>query len=107
MSRTGLAKRIGILAVVYKNSDKLPLTNNALDEVSESITSFAIRRIHWATDCYCQEQVQAGRWKLQTRAAVTNKMAHYPEVEAAFEECVHLLREMNEYGWEDPAKGSG
>jgi hypothetical protein len=61
-SRTAIAKRLGILAVVTKDSAKLPLTNKTLDEVSESITAFAIRRIRWAAHCYRQEQVMADRW---------------------------------------------
>ncbi|HZH30232.1 MAG TPA: TnsD family Tn7-like transposition protein [Pyrinomonadaceae bacterium] len=105
VSRTGLAKKLGILAVVDKNSAQLPLTINALNEVSESITSFAVRRIRWAADCYHQERVPAGRWKLQARAAVSNKMARDPELKAACEECVRALREMNEAGWEGSMNG--
>jgi len=106
-SRTGIASELGILAVVYKHSGNLPLTNKALDEVSESITAFAVRRIRWAADCYRQEQVPADRWKLQMRAAVSNKIARDPEVKVAFDECVRALREMNDAGWEGSAKGSG
>jgi hypothetical protein len=107
MSRTGLAKRIGILAVVYKNSAKLPLTNNALDEVSESLTAFAIRRIRWAADCYHQEHLPAGRHRLLTRAAVSNNIACDPDVKAAYEESVRALREMNASGWDASTKGHG
>lgn len=103
-SRTAIAKNLGILAVVTKNSAKLPLTNKTLDEITESIRAFAIRRIRWAADCYCQEQVPADRWKLQTRAAVSNKIARDPEVKAACEECVRALRKMNEAGWEGSTK---
>lgn len=106
-SRTAIAKNLGILAVVTKTPAKLPLTIETLDEVSESITAFAIRRIRWATGCYRREQVQADRWKLQTRAAVSNKMARDPEVKAAFEECARALRELSESGWECLAKGLG
>lgn len=93
------------MAVVYKSSSHLPLTINALNEVSETITSFAMRRIRWATDCYRQERVPAGRWKLQARAAVSNKMARDLGVKAACEECVRALREMNESGWEGSTNG--
>ena len=106
-SRTAIAKSLGILAVVTKDSTKLPLTNKTLDEVSESVTAFAIRRIRWAADCYRQEQIQVDRWKLQTRAAVSNKMACDPEVKAAFRECVQALCEISKAGWEVSAKGSG
>jgi hypothetical protein len=105
-SRTGIPKELGILTVLRKNPSKLPLTNKALDDVSESQVAFAVRRIRWAADCYCQEQVLAAWWNLQTRAAVSNKMGCVPEVKAAVNECVRKLREMNEAGWESPAKGS-
>lgn len=104
-SRTAIAKNLGILAVVTKDSAKLPLTNKALDEITENTTAFAIRRIRWAADCYRQEQVPADRWKLQMRAAVSNKIARDPEVKAAFEECVRELREINESGWDGSTKG--
>ena len=101
VSRTGIAKGLGILAVVNKNSAKLPLTNGALVEVSESSTSFAIRRIRWATDCYHQEHVPAARWEIQIRAAVSNKIALDPLVKAALDDCFRMLHEMNEAGWEN------
>jgi hypothetical protein len=98
-SRTAISKSLGILAVVTKSSAKLPLTNKTLDEVSESVTAFAIRRIRWAAECYRQEQVRANQWKLQTRAAVSNKMARDPEVKAACEECLRELHSISETGW--------
>jgi hypothetical protein len=104
-SRTAISKSLGILAVVTKSSAKLPLTNKTLDEVSESVTAFAIRRIRWAANCFRQEQVPANQWKLQTRAAVSNEMARDPEVRVAFEDYVRALREMDEAGWEASAEG--
>jgi hypothetical protein len=98
-SRTAVAAKLGILALVHKNPDKLPLTIKTLREVSESCKEYAIRRIRWATDCYRQEQVLADQWKLQIRAAVSNKMARDSYVKAAIRESVQLLREMNERGW--------
>ncbi|HEV2707635.1 MAG TPA: TnsD family Tn7-like transposition protein [Pyrinomonadaceae bacterium] len=106
-SRTRIPKELRILTVLRKNSAKLPLTNKALDDVSESQAAFAAQRIRWAADCYRQEQVSAAAWQLQTRAAVSNKMARDPEVKAACEECVQALRAMNVAGWEVLAKGKG
>ena len=106
-SRTGVLKKLGILTVVTKNSAKLPLTNKTLDEVSESVTAFVIRRIRWAADCYRQEHFPADRWKLQTRAAVSNEIARNIEVKTAFDECSKMLREMSESGWEGIEKGEG
>jgi transposase len=104
-SKTGILKKLGILTVVTKNFAKLPLTNKILNDVSESVTAFAIRRIRWAADCYRQEHFSADRWKLQTRAAVSNQMARNPEVKTAFDECSKVLREMSESGWEGMEKG--
>lgn len=99
-SRTAIAGKLGILALVYKNPDKLPLTIKTLREVSESCKEFAIRRIRWAADCYRREQVLADQWKLQIRAAVGNKMVQDPAVKASMEDCSRMLREMVEAGWE-------
>jgi hypothetical protein len=106
-SRTGISISLGILSVLTKNASKFPLTDKALDDVSESQTAFAIRRIRWSADCYCREQIRADRWKLQTRAAVSNKMARNPEVKAAIEACAQFLRVMNEFGWEASANSQG
>jgi hypothetical protein len=81
------------------------LTNKTLDEVSESITAFAIRRVRWAAECYRHEQIPADRWKLQARAAVGNKMGRDPEVKTVVEECVRKLQEMKDTGWESLVRG--
>ena len=99
LSRTGIAKELGILAVVFKHAEKLPKTNIALNKVSESIPAFAIRRIRWAAECYRKEQVPATRWKLQIRAAVGHEVAQDPTVEAALKDCSRMLRKMSEAGW--------
>lgn len=106
LSRTGIAKELGILTIFTKNAAKLPLTDKALNEVSENVISFAIRRILWASNCYQQEQISADKWRLQTRAAVSNKIARLPLVKMAFDKCVQALREMNETGWEDSSGGA-
>jgi hypothetical protein len=98
-SRTGIASELGILAVVHKRSGKLPLTNKALYDVSESKTSFAARRIRWAADCFREERIAPNKWKLQSRAAVSNKMAANQEIKAVCEECIRMLNEMREHGW--------
>lgn len=105
-SRTAIAKNLGILAVVTKTPAKLPLTTETLEQVSETITAFAVRRVRWAADCYREEHAPAARWKLQIRAAVSNNLAQDPVVKAVLEDCSRLLREMNEAGWEASAKGS-
>lgn len=98
-SRTGIASELGILAVVYKQASKLPLTNKALDEVSESMAAYAARRIRWAADCFSERRIGASQRKLAIRAAVSPKMALSPEVRQAMAECARALRELSERGW--------
>jgi hypothetical protein len=98
-SRTGIASDLRILAVVNKHSSKLPLTNKALGEVSESIESFAARRVRWAADRCRQEKVKADKWILLKRGAVSYKIADKAEVKTVIEECVQMLGEMNARGW--------
>lgn len=54
-SRAAIVIELGIQAVVEKHADKLPLTNQTLDQVSESHMSHTIRKVRWAADCYRQE----------------------------------------------------
>lgn len=98
-SRTAVARNAGMLTNVYKNRARLPATQIALDEVAETNTSFAIRRVRWAATCFEHEHIQANKWQLITRAAVSNKMARRPEVKEAIEECLRELAETNALGW--------
>jgi hypothetical protein len=106
-SRTAIARRAGILTNVYKNHARLPLTEKALDEVAETHTSFAIRRLRWATKCFEEEQIQANKWQLITRAALSNKMAKRPQVKEAIDECVRWLAETNTLGWPSDSHSAG
>jgi hypothetical protein len=106
VSHTKIAREVGIVTLVRVNAGKLPLTMRALEEKSETATSFAIRRIRWAADCYRKERIPAKRWQLKLRAGVNNTMACKPTVRAAFDEDTQALREMNEQGWGYPASGS-
>jgi hypothetical protein len=103
-SRTAIAKELGLLAVVWKTSAKLPLTNKALNEVSENHVQYAIRRVRWAADIYRQEHIPANRWKIQLRAGIASKTASIPEVKMAVNEYALVLRQVSENGWEDPQK---
>ncbi|HEV2800968.1 MAG TPA: TnsD family Tn7-like transposition protein [Pyrinomonadaceae bacterium] len=99
-SRAAIVNELGIQAVVDKQADKLQLTNKTLDQVAESHTSFAIRRVRWAADCFRQEQCSASNWQIASRAAVSYEVAATPEVKEAIIECVRALKELKDRGWE-------
>jgi hypothetical protein len=91
VTKTGLAKKIGQLAVVSKRGNLMPSTVRALSEVSESIEDYAARRVRWAAECYRAEGLCPSTWQLQIRAAVSNKVAKHPAVRAAMEAAVESL----------------
>jgi hypothetical protein len=62
LSRIG--KTIGLLALLEKHLDLMPLTKAYLKSVAESVEDFQIRRIKWAIKLLdeCGEEIQ--RWKV-------------------------------------------
>jgi hypothetical protein len=54
ISATGVARQIGKLTLISKNADKLPLTTKALNEVTESLEAYAIRRAQWSDKASAQ-----------------------------------------------------
>ncbi|MDQ3742893.1 MAG: TnsD family transposase [Acidobacteriota bacterium] len=95
VSKTGVAKNIGVLAVISKRGNLLPLTVKALDKVSESVENYAVRRVLWAAECFREEGICPTIWQLQGRAAVSDKVAKHPVVRAAIESALEALDPKN------------
>jgi len=57
ITSTSLLKNISQFSSIRANIHKLPLTAQALAEVTETHEAFVIRRIHWLVECYHLEQV--------------------------------------------------
>jgi Tn7-like transposition protein D/TniQ len=57
ITSTSILKNTNQLSSIRANLHKLPLTAQALAEVTETHEAFVIRRIHWLVECYRQEQV--------------------------------------------------
>lgn len=91
VSKTGVAKNIGVLTVISKRGSLLPLTTKVLDEVTESIEDYAVRRIGWTAECFREEGICPSMWQLQLRAAVSNRVAKHPVVKAAMETALERL----------------
>jgi hypothetical protein len=88
VSKTSVAANLGILAVVTKRGELMPLTLEVLAEVSESVEDYAMRRVRWAADCFRAEGTIASTWEIRIRAAVSNKVAKYPRVSAAIKDAM-------------------
>lgn len=91
VSKTALARELGILALVYKRPDLLPVTIKALEESAETGVGYAIRRIKWARECFEKERKYAKYWDLVARAALRPSTAAIPEVKTAIEEALLSL----------------
>lgn len=91
VSKTALARELGILALVYKRPGLLPLTIKALKESAETHVGYAIQRIEWARECFEKEKKYAKYWDLVARAALRHSTAAIPEVKTAIEEALLSL----------------
>jgi Tn7-like transposition protein D/TniQ protein len=91
ISTTCLAARIGKLAVLTKRGHLLPLTRQVLQEVSETIEEYAVRRVQWASEIFQKTGTSPSASELQVRACVSPKIAQHPLVQAAIKANVRLL----------------
>ncbi|MGG7162972.1 TnsD family Tn7-like transposition protein [Clostridium ihumii] len=67
---TSLAKPLGILVNIQKKKDKLPKTNNFLEDVCESTKEFQVRRCKKIIDKLIENNNEIKLWKVQRNAAI-------------------------------------
>lgn len=65
-----LAKSLGILTNIEKRLDKLPETEEYLNEVCESVKEFQIRRCKKVIDDFIKEETHIRLWEVQKIAAI-------------------------------------
>ena len=69
----------------------MPLTARVLASVVETREQYAVRRVWWAADLYCQEDVLPRVWQLVMRANVYI-LREALAVKCAIEEAMNMLR---------------
>ena len=67
---TSLAKPLGILVNIQKKKDKIPKTNNFLENVCESTKEFQLRRCKKIIDKLIENNNEIKLWKVQKNAAI-------------------------------------
>ena len=67
MTKTAIGRDLGAVTLLQQNLDKMPLTAQALASVAETREQYAVRRVWWATDSYCQEHILPREWQLALR----------------------------------------
>jgi hypothetical protein len=86
VSRLAIAKKIGELSVVTKQAHRIPLTIAALEEVSESLDEWAVRRIQWAAETFRREGQRPTSTQILNRAVVERKaIRKQPTLKTALE----------------------
>jgi hypothetical protein len=71
---TAIARELQILALIHKRSELLPFTRKALSKSAENGEEHALRRVQWCVQQYKRENVIPNLHKLQTSAAVSQKV---------------------------------
>jgi hypothetical protein len=92
VSFAAIGRSVGQLALLQQHLGKLPLTAKALNESVETREMFAVRKIHWTTERYREEQLYPARWQVIKRAGV-ERMVLEPLVKEALDTALVTLAE--------------
>ena len=76
ITKTLLAKSIGMQSLVEKNKEKLPLCYLVFERYTESITKYQCRRVWLAYQALLEDNEPVFAWKLYRQAAIRNNAAH-------------------------------
>ncbi|QQZ09609.1 TnsD family Tn7-like transposition protein [Heyndrickxia vini] len=82
-----IGKELNILALLEKNKQKMPLTEEYIGNNLESVKDFQIRRIHWAIGQLQKHNVDPVKWKVGRIAGLNAKF--YKIMENQIEECIN------------------
>ncbi|MFA2811723.1 TnsD family transposase [Bacillus mycoides] len=90
---SALGNRLGILANLERHLDKLPRTKKLLEEITESVKQFQIRRCCKVIDQMIMVDEPVSLWKVQRIAAV--KTHHFHEIKPGLEEYLKMKQDVN------------
>lgn len=80
-----------------KLASKIPLTVQALSELVEQHTDYAIRCVRWAASCYRREGIVPSITDFAKRAGMTMTTTHRPEIRAVINEELESLRDCRDF----------
>ncbi|XBO90237.1 TnsD family Tn7-like transposition protein [Bacillus paranthracis] len=92
---SAIGKRLGILANLERHVDKLSQTKELLEEITESVEQFQIRRCCKIIDRILREEQPVLLWKIQRLGAV--KSHHFHNIKPYLEEYLQNKQEVNNY----------
>jgi Tn7-like transposition protein D len=90
VTRTAVGKAIGAVTLLRRKLHKMPMTAQVLAKVVETRVEYAVRRVHWAADCFTRDGIILLPGQLVLRANVYS-LRDVPEVRSAVDAAVRLL----------------
>lgn len=90
VTRTAIGRALGAITLLRQNLHKMPLTAQAIADMVETREQYAVRRVWWAADLYCQEEVLPQEWQLVMRANVYS-LREVSAVKCAVEGALNML----------------
>jgi hypothetical protein len=91
VTRTAIGRALGAISLLRQKLHRMPLTAQVLAGVVETREQYAVRRVWWAADFYCQEDVLPREWQLVTKANVYS-LRGVPAVKCAVEGAMNILK---------------
>jgi hypothetical protein len=91
ITKTSIGRAIGATTLLQQKLHKMPLTAQVLAGMVETREQYAVRRVWWAADFYCQEYVLPREWQLLMRANVYS-LKEDSAVKCAVEAAMNMLR---------------
>jgi hypothetical protein len=91
ITKTSIGRAIGATTLLQQKLDKMPLTAQVLASLVETREKYAVRRVWWAADFYCQAYVLPREWQLVMRANVYS-LKEDSAVKCAVEEAMNMVR---------------
>lgn len=90
-----LGKRLGILANLERHLDKLPQTKQLLQEITESVQQFQLRRCYKIIDELMKNNEPIILWQVQRVAAI--KSHHFHEIKPRLERYIAMKRDVTNH----------
>jgi hypothetical protein len=90
VTKSAIGKVIGAITLLQQKINKLPLTAQVLENVVETRVQYAIRRVWWAADFYCQGDVLPRDWQLVMKANVYSLTGN-SAIKCAINEALKIL----------------
>ncbi|EON70940.1 TnsD family Tn7-like transposition protein [Lysinibacillus sphaericus] len=92
ITKSILGRRLGILANLERHLDKLPNTNKLLNDITESVQEFQLRRCYKIIDELINQNIVIVLWRIQRIAAI--KSHHFHKIKPQLEHYIEMKQEV-------------